>query len=140
MLSKAGFNTDSNNFIQLKRLFKCTDNRCKICLLYVIEGNRFVMTNNMRWELRSHVTCRVINVIYYLKCNVCDHKEPYIGKMTGNNVAGFKSRINQHIRDCRPGTSNCNFVIHVYHCAMKNRVLNRVWQLKFYENHYHKKD
>ena len=60
--------------------------------------------------------------------------------MAGNNVVGFKSRINQHIRDCRPGTSNCNFVIHVYHCAMKNRVLNRVWQLEFYENHYHKKD
>ena len=28
--SKARINTDTNNFIQLKRLFKCTDKRCKI--------------------------------------------------------------------------------------------------------------
>ena len=73
LLSKARFNTDTNNFIQLKGLFKCTDKRCKICLLYVNEGNSFVMSNNMRWELRSHVTCRDINVIYYLKCNMCKY-------------------------------------------------------------------
>ena len=48
-----------------------------------------VMSNNMKWELRSHVTCRDINVIYYLKCNTCDH-----GKTVGDNVVGFKSRIN----------------------------------------------
>ena len=38
------------------------------------------MSNNMRWELRSQVTCRDINVIYYLKCNMRDHKETHIGK------------------------------------------------------------
>ena len=48
LLSKARFNTDTNNFIQLKGLFKCTDKRCKICLLYVNEGNSFVMSNNMK--------------------------------------------------------------------------------------------
>ena len=48
LLSKARFNTDFNNFIQLKGLCKCTDKHCKICLLYVNEGNRFVMSNNMR--------------------------------------------------------------------------------------------
>ena len=80
LLSKARFNTDTNNFIQLKGLFKCTDKRFKICLLYLNEGNSFVMSNIMRWELHSHVTCRDIDVIYYLKCNMCDHKETYIGK------------------------------------------------------------
>ena len=94
LLSKARFNTDTNNFIQLKGLFKCTDKRCKICLLYVNEGNSFVMSNNMRWELRSHVTCRDINEIYYLKCNICDHKETYTGKTVDNNVVGCKSKIN----------------------------------------------
>ena len=50
----------------------------------------------MRWELRSHITRRDINVIYYLKCNMCDHKETHTGKAIGNNVFGFKSRISQH--------------------------------------------
>ena len=68
LLSKARFYTDSNNFIQPKGLLKCTDKRCKICLLSVNKVSSFVMSNNMRWwELRSHVTCRDINVIYYLK-------------------------------------------------------------------------
>ena len=106
----------------------------------------------MRWELHSHVTCRDINVIYYLKCNMCDHKETYIGKTVGDNVAGFKSRINQHISDCRTDTSTCKFPINVYHCAMKNKCLKETYsqlnimmklkdsrQLEFYENHFHKK-
>ena len=60
LLSKARFNTDFNNFIQLKGLCKCTDKRCKIYLLYVNEGNRFVMSKDMRWELRSHVKKRIL--------------------------------------------------------------------------------
>ena len=75
LLSKAIFNTDINNFIQLKGLLKRTDKRWKNCLLYVNEDNSFVMFNNMRWELCSHVTCKDKNVIYYLNCNMCDHKE-----------------------------------------------------------------
>ena len=55
----------------------------------------------MRWELRLHVTCRDINVIYFLKCNTCHHKETHIGKTVAENVVGFKSRINQHNSDCR---------------------------------------
>ena len=121
MLCNARFNTETNNFIQLKGLFKCTDNRCKICLLYVNEGNIFVMYNNMKWELRSHVTYWDVNVMYYLKCNMCDHKGRYIGKTVGNYVVGFKSRINKHIDDSRTGTFTCKFLIHVYHCAMKNK-------------------
>ena len=66
-----------------KRIFKCTDKRC--CSLYVNEGNSFVMSNNMRWGLRSNEICRDINVIYYLKCNMCDHKETYIGKTVGES-------------------------------------------------------
>ena len=36
------------------------------------------MSNNMRWELLSHVTWRDINVIYYLKFNMRGHKEKRI--------------------------------------------------------------
>ena len=51
------------------------------------------MSNNMRWELRSHVTYRDVNVIYYLKCNMCDCKETHFGKTVGDNVVGFKILI-----------------------------------------------
>ena len=83
---------------------------------------------------------------------MCDHKETYIGKTVGDNVVGFKSRINQHISDCRTGTSTCKFSIHVYHCAMKNKFLKEPYfqlsvmmklkdsrQSEVYENHFHKK-
>ena len=83
---------------------------------------------------------------------MCDHKETYIGKTVGDNVVGFKSRINQHISDCRTGTSTCKFTMHVHHCAIKNKCLKEPYfqlnimmklkdsrQLEFYENHFHKK-
>ena len=83
---------------------------------------------------------------------MCDHEEMYIGKTVGDYVVGFKSRINQHISDCRTVTSTCNFPIHVYHCAMKNKCLKKPYfqlhimmklkdrrQLEFYENYFHKK-
>ena len=85
----------------------------------------------MRWELHSQVTCRNINVIYYLKCNTCDHKETYIGKTVGDNAVGFKSRINQYISDCRTGTSSCKFLIHIYHCAMKEMFKRTIFLIKY---------
>ena len=103
--------------------------------------------------MRTSLTCnlRDINVIYYLKCNMCGHKETYIGKTVGDNVVGFKSRMNQHISDCRTGTSTCKFPINVYHCAMKNKCLEEPYfqlilmmklkdsrEVKFYENHFDK--
>ena len=46
---------------------------------------------------------------------MCGHKETYIGKTVGDNVVGFKSRINQHINVCITRISTCKFPIHVYH-------------------------
>ena len=82
---------------------------------------------------------------------MCDHKEAYIGKTVGNNVVGFKSRISQHISDCRVGASACKLPIHVYHCTIKNKGLKEPYfklnimmklkysrQLEFYQNHFHK--
>ena len=83
---------------------------------------------------------------------MCDHKERYIGKTVGDNIVDFKNRINQHISDCRTGTSTCKFPIPVYHCAMKNKCLKKLYfqlnimmklkysqQVEFYENYFHKK-
>ena len=79
----------------------------------------------MRWELCSYVICRDINVIHYLKCNMCHHKETYIGKSVGDNIVGFKSRINQQNSDCRTGISTWTFPAHVYHCVMNNEYLKK---------------
>ena len=81
------------------------------------------MSKNMSWELRSHVIFRDNIGIYYLKSNMCDHKETYIGSAVPDNVVDFKNIFNQHISDCRTGISTCKFPIHVYHCAMKNKCL-----------------
>ena len=83
---------------------------------------------------------------------MCDHKETYIGKTVDDNVVDFSSRINQHINDCRIGISTCKFLIHIYHCALKNKCLKEPYfllnimkklkgsqQLEIYENHFHKK-
>ena len=107
--------------MQLMELFKCTDKSHNVFLLYLNEDNRFVMSKNMGWELRSHATCRDINVIYYLKCNMCGHKETYIGNTVGDNFVGFKSRINQPITDCKTSIFTFKFPIHAYHYAMKNK-------------------
>ena len=123
-LTQARFNTEINAFQQQNALFECIDKRCNICLLYIVQGNCLILSNNMRWELRSHVTWRSINIIYYLKCNMCKKKGTYIGKTVGGNLVGFKSRMNQHISDNRMGDSAYKFPIHVYKCSLKNKCLN----------------
>ena len=45
----------------------------------------------------------------------------YIGKTVGDNVVGFKSRINQHISYFGTGISTCEFPINIYHCVIKNK-------------------
>ena len=47
----------------------------------------------MRWELRSHVTCRDINVLlmYYLKCNMRDHKKRILEKRLATMLLVLKA-------------------------------------------------
>ena len=59
------------------------------------------MSNNMRWKLPSCIMCGDINVIYYLKCNMCGYKETYIGKLVDDSFLDFKSRVNQYSSECR---------------------------------------
>ena len=99
--TQARFNTEINAFGHQNGLFKCLDKCCKICSLYIVEGHSFFISNNMRLELRWHVTCKSINIIYYLKCNMCMQKKTYIGKTVCDNIVGFRSRMNQHISDRR---------------------------------------
>ena len=83
---------------------------------------------------------------------MCKKKETYIGKTVGDNIVGFKSRMNQHISDSRMGDSTCKFSIHVYKCGLKNKSLNEPFfeinammtlkssnLFEIYENYFHKK-
>ena len=117
LLTRERFNTEINAFQQQSGLFKCIHKRYEICSLYIVEGHSFIMPNNMKWELRSHITCRSITIIYCLKCNMCKKKETYIGKIVGDNIVGFTSRMNQHISDSRTGDSTCKSPIHVRKCC-----------------------
>ena len=56
LLTRARFNTKIYAFGQQNGLFKCTENSSKIYSLHIAEGHSCIMSNNMRWELRSHVT------------------------------------------------------------------------------------
>ena len=55
---------------------------------------------------------------------MCKKKETYIGKTVGDNIVGFKSRMNQHISDSRTGGSTCKFPIHIYKGGLKNKCLS----------------
>ena len=59
------------------------------------------MSNGQLWETHRDIDCHSVNVIYYLKCKMCNQKETNIGKTKGDNTKGFKVRINQHISDCK---------------------------------------
>ena len=152
LLKGARLTIEINALQQQNGLFKCIDKRYKICWLYIVEGHSSIMSNNMTWELQSYVTCRSINIIYYLKCNMCKKKETYIGKTIGDNIVGFKSRTNHHISDSRTWVSTCKFTIHDYKCGLKNKCLNEQFfernvmmklkgsnQLESHENYFHKK-
>ena len=115
-----------------------------MCSLYIVEGHSFIMSNNMGWELRSQVTCRSINIIYYLKCNMCKKKETYIGKNVGDNTVELKSKMSQHISDSRTGVS---IVVWKTNAYQTNHFLKLTpwwnWisrnQLETYENYFHRK-
>ena len=58
---------------------------------------------------------------------MCKKKETFIGKSVGDNIVGFKSRMNQYISDGRAGDSTCKFSIHVYKCGLNKQTLKRTF-------------
>ena len=83
---------------------------------------------------------------------MCKKKETYIGKIVGDHIVGFKSRMNQHISESRTRVSTYKFPIYVYKCDFKSKCLNKPFfeinvmmklnsnnQLETYENYFHKK-
>ena len=60
--------------------YKCSDKRCKRCQIYLNETNEFTMSNGQIWEICREIECDSVNMIYYLKCKMCNKKETYIKK------------------------------------------------------------
>ena len=142
----------SNKLFLPNGVFKCNDIRCKICNLYLVECSSFQMSNGEKWEIRSNINCHSRNVIYYLKCNMCNDATTYIGKTEGDINKGFKPRMNNHISESRTGKSYCNFPKHVYNCGIKNNCLIEPFfkifimmrlsdssRLETYEKHFQRK-
>ena len=78
------------------------------------------MSNGQVWKISRETDCHSVNVIYYLKCKMCNEKETYIRKTNEDNTKGFKVRTNEHISDCKTGDSTCKLPFHVYNWGIKN--------------------
>ena len=53
------------------------------------------MSNGFKFgEFFREIDCNSVNVIYYLKCKICNKKETYIVKTIGDNTKGFEVVIN----------------------------------------------
>ena len=55
--------------------YKRSYKRCKIFQNYLNETNKFTMPNGKVWEILREIDCHSVNVIYYLKCKMCNEKE-----------------------------------------------------------------
>ena len=100
-------------------IFKYNDKRCKICRLYLIECSEFELANREIWKIKTNITCRSRNIIYYLKCKFSMY-EIYIGKTVGHYNHGFKIRMNNYITESRSGTSTCKSPIHIFNSIKIN--------------------
>ena len=128
-----------------KGVFNCKDKKCKICQLYLQACKSFKTANDTTWEIRCHIDCNSLNVIYYLVCNACK-VITYTGK-----TDDLRARTNNHISGCRLGRSPNKFDQHVFNCMKTNTIsepyfklftflkLNDHQKLRGYENMFHRK-
>ena len=113
-LSKAKFVSESTSAsINMNGLFKVCSNRCKLCRLYIQEGDQFSTSNGIVWHIKCHINCNSTNVLYYLSCNYCNGRTTCIGKTS----TSLRIRTNNHISDIKTGNTNDRFDMHVRHCS-----------------------
>ena len=114
LLTRAEFSSINNKEDKNNGLFKCNDIRCQLCNKYIQECTHFVTSNNVKWDIREKIMCNSKNVLYFLKCSICN-LTTYTGKT--NN---FRLRMNNHISECRTGNTCDRFDIHVFNCRKIN--------------------
>ena len=106
--------TNEPGELRKKGLFKCKRPNCKICKLYIQEGDSFVTAKGETWEVRCYADCHSLNVVYYLSCLFCSMEETYAGK-----TDVLRARTNQHISDIKCGRGG-KFDEHIRQCAKKH--------------------
>ena len=119
-LTKASFSSNPNANRREKLepgLFKCSNNRCKLCKLYIQECKTFYTSNNVLWTIKSHISCNSKNVLYYLKCVCCNFQSTYTGK-----TVNLRLRSNNHISSCRLGNNDNVFDLHVFKCMKEHNI------------------
>ena len=79
--------------------------------MYLQKCTSFVTSNGCQWDVKCHVTCNSLNVVYFLICNFCK-----ITSKTGK-TDNLRQRTNNHITACRHGKSSDVFDNHVYQCS-----------------------
>ena len=122
-LSSSRFLSESSKIDKESGIFHCTDKRCEICTLnYLQKCKSFVTSNGMTWNVKCHVTCNSLNVVYFLRCNFCRH-ETKLGKSDD-----FRSRLNNHRSACRLGKSTDIFDNHVFKCHKKGQCIEPMFK------------
>ena len=92
-------------------VFRCNSSKCEICKFgYLQEGKSFVTSDGRTWDVKCHITCHSLNVLYFLVCNFCN-TETKLGK-TDN----LRNRTNNHRSGCREGRGSDIFDNHVFNC------------------------
>ena len=72
----------------------CGKTRCKLCKLYLQPVDHFTTANGTEGQIKSHITCKSTNVVYFLTCNMCNGAMNYIGQ-----TSNFQKRLNNHISE-----------------------------------------
>ena len=112
MLSSSRFGNDDRSGDKKERgVFRCDSSKCKICRDgYLQEGKSFVTSNGTTWDVKCHITCHSLNVLYFLVCNFCK-KETKLGK-----TDHLRNRTNNHKSACKEGGGSDKFDNHVFRC------------------------
>ena len=124
ILTKACFNIDvlekDTNSKLLPGIFSnCQDCRCKLCSeRYMQNCTSFETAKGSIWNIKCHINCNSVNVLYYLVCNMCN-KTTY----TGITKTRLRLRMNNHISSCKSGKGTNIFDKHVHECGLKNKCL-----------------
>ena len=111
LVSSSRFNSIDSRRGKEKGVFRCSNKKCEICAFgYLQQCKEFVVSNGITWNVKCHITCGSLNVIYFLKCNYCQ-RETKLGK-----TDDLRARTNNHRSGARSGKTTDIFDNHVFSC------------------------
>ena len=111
IVSSSRFNSNCGQKGKEKGIFQCSSKKCEICTFgYLQQCKEFVVSNGITWNVKCHITCGSLNVIYFLKCSYCQ----VVTKL--GKTDDLRARTNNHRSGCRSGKTSDIFDLHVYSC------------------------